>query len=63
MTIYRRLLRWLAPKLDRCHGAAMEEVFASRRRDARTQGRWRLARFCVREAGGLAAVALSERCG
>ena len=61
MGLYRTLLRQVAPKLDREHGAAVEEMFDTRRREMRTAGRRHLAWFWIRELMGLLNAGASER--
>ncbi len=58
--IYRRLLRVFAPQLERDYGEAMEDVFASKRDEARSMGAGRLLRFWIRECGGLMTVSVSH---
>ena len=60
MSLYRGLLRVLSPHLERDYGEAMEDVFASKRDDARRVGAGRLLRFWIREFGGLMAVSVSH---
>jgi predicted permease len=59
MLLYRLLLRLCPARLRREDGAAMEEMFARRLRDARASGR--RARLWRREILGVLALALSER--
>ena len=61
MGLYRTLLRRVAPKLDREHGAAVEEMFDTRRGEMRTAGGRRLAWFWIRELVGLLNAGASER--
>ena len=63
MTFYRWLLRLTAPSLSREYGAAMEEMLASRWREARAGTLRQRARFWQRELAMLAALAWSERFG
>src|SRR5262245_27459046 len=61
MGLYRTLLRHVAPKLDREHGPAVEEMFDMRLAEMRTAGRRRLAWFWIRELVGLLNAGASER--
>jgi hypothetical protein len=61
MGLYRTLLRQVAPKLDREHGAAVEEMFDTRRREMRTAGGRRFAWFWIRELAGVLKAGVSER--
>jgi putative ABC transport system permease protein len=60
MLLYRVLLRLCPARIRREDGAAMEEMFARRLKDARASGR--RARLWRREILGLLALAVSERC-
>ena len=61
MGLYRTLLRHVAPKLDREHGPAVEEMFDMRLAEMRTAGRRRLAWFWIRELVGLLNTGASQR--
>src|SRR5215510_6621235 len=61
MGLYRTLLRHVAPKLEREHGVAVEEMFDTRRGEMRTASRRRLAWFWIRELVGLLNAGASER--
>src|SRR4030095_8771958 len=50
-----------APRLDREHGSGVEEMFETRRNDARDRGGVDLARFWARELAGLLTGAASAR--
>ncbi|MBY0496988.1 MAG: ABC transporter permease [Cyanobacteria bacterium] len=60
MSLYRRVLRLLSPDLERDYGAAMEDMFDSKRDDARRKGVLGLVIFTWREFGGLMAVSASH---
>lgn len=61
MRIYRWLLRYAAPQLDREYGDAMEDALDARLADARALGAIAYTRTWVREVAALAGVAISDR--
>jgi len=61
MGLYRSVLRQIVPKLDREHGAAVEEMFDARRGEMRAAGARRLVWFWIRELVGLLHAGVSER--
>jgi putative ABC transport system permease protein len=61
MRLYRWLVRLSSPALRRDYGAAMEETFAERLRDARRFGRRHVTRVWTREIAGLVVLAITDR--
>src|SRR5262245_36941046 len=62
MRLHVWLIRRGLGSLGAEYGAAIEETLAQRLADARSLGRWALARTWLRELTSLTALAASERC-